>query len=278
MTENKGIQSRFNVSFVEFVRPGHGFPSPYSIEQAFQVFRWMVSTGSEYRADTRYGDQGVFEVLSMKPSCRGFTGVYPITSLTDLRERFHYAILSKSENPVVEKWRRDYDVLPDGKATIPFSVHRDWDVQAPFKNQSELKNALTELLEPPSGQKIQMAIALNSVYGKETVTYHDVQIKASKRGFAFILRYGDEQRQAFGSRWDEYIATTRGNETFIETAVRAYKNYRGLVFGEIPATGLDLEDMWGGFDNAKKKFVCTQISDMTEKREAAFEDTALAFR
>lgn len=278
MTETKDIQSRFKVSLIEFLRPGHSWPYPYTIEQAFQVLRWMTATGAEYRADTRWGDQGVFEVLSMKPSCRGFSGVYPITSLADLQQRFHYAILSKSENPIVEKWRRDHDILPDGKATILYPVHRDWGVREPFKNQAEFKKALAELLEPPKDQKLQMAVALNSVHGKETATYHDVQIKIRPSGFAFMLRYGDVGRNEFGSRWDEVIASTRGNETFIETAVRAYTNYHGLVFGAIPRGGLDLDDMWGSYDTATKKFVNAQLAKMTEDKEATLEDAAPTFR
>jgi hypothetical protein len=277
MTETKDIQNRFKVSFIDFVRPG-SWPYPYSLEQAFQVLRWMTTTGSEYRAGTRWGDQGVFEVLSMKPSCRGFSGVDPITSLADLRQRFHYAILSKSENPIVDKWRRDHDILPDGKANIPYPVHRDWGVRAPFKNQDELSKALTELLEPPKGQKLQMAIALNSVHGKETAVYHDVQIKVGRHGFAFSLRFGDQARHEFGSRWDRIIASTRGNETFVETAVRAYKNYHGLVFGTLPQGGLDLQDMWGEYDTPTKRFVNTQLAQITEGNEATLEDAAPAYR
>jgi hypothetical protein len=276
--EIKDIQTRFKVSFVEFVRPSHTWPYPYSVEQAFQTLRWMTATGADYRGDTRWGDQGVYEVLSMKPSCRGFTGVSPITSLADLRQRFHYALLSRSEIPVVDKWRRDYDILPDGKATIHLPVHRDLGVSGPFKNQSELQKAITEMLEPPAAQKIQMTVALNSVHGKETAIYHDVQIKVSRNGFGFILRYGDEQRHAFGSRWDEYLACTRGNETFIETAVRAYKNYRGLVFGEIPKSGLDLEDMWSGFDSAKRQYVSNQLEEMNNNPEATLECAAPGLR
>lgn len=277
MTEPKDIQSRFKVSFIELVRPG-SWPYPYTIEQAFQVLRWMATTGLDYRSETRWGDQGVFEVLSMKPSCRGFSGVYPITSLADLRQRFHYAILSRSENPIVDKWRGDYDILPDGKATIPYPIQREWGMEKPFKNQDELKKALTELMEPPKDQKVQMAVALNSVHGKETAIYHDVQIKVGRNGFAFILRYGDEARHAFGSRWDKVIASTRGSETFIETAVRAYTNYQGLVFGTLPRGGLDLQDMWGDYDTATKRFVNAQLAQMTEGSEATFKDAAPAFR
>jgi hypothetical protein len=277
MTETKDIQSRFKVSFIEFIRPD-SWPYPYSIEQAFQVLRWMTATGVNYRAETRWGDQGVFEVLSKSPSCRGFPGVSPITSLEDLQQRFHYAILSRSQQPIVEKWRRDHDILPDGKATIPYPIHKDWGVRPPFKNQVELKNALTELLEPPKNQKVQMAVALNSVHGKETATYHDVQIKIKSTGFVFILRYGDEARHAFGSRWDEVIASTRGNETFIETAVRAYTNYHGLVFGKIPISGLDLDDTWGGYETTTKKFVNAQLAQITEDNEATLENAAPTFR
>lgn len=275
MSETKDIQSRFKVSFIELVRPG-SFPYPYTLEQAFQVLRWMATTGAEYRADTRWGDQGVFEVLSKKPSCRGFSGVTPISSLEDLRERFHYAILSKSENAIVDKWRRDHDVLPDGKAIIPYPVHKDWGVREPFKSQADLKKALTELLEPPREQRHKMAVALNFVHGMESAIYHDVQIKVGRYGIAFILRYGDEGRHEFGSRWDEVIASTRENETFVETALRAYTNYKGLVFGAIPNVGLDLGDMFR-FDSRKEKFVNTQLAELTEKKEATLENAAPAF-
>jgi hypothetical protein len=237
----------------------------------------MATTGIEYRADTRWGDQGVFEVLSMKPSCRRFSSVYPITSLDDLRQRFHYAVLSKSENPIVDKWRRDHDILPDGKATIPHPVHKDWGVRKPFKCQDDLKKALTELLEPPREQRHKMAVALNFVHGMETAIYHDVQIGVGRNGFAFILRYGNEGRHEFGSQWDEVIASTRENETFIETAVRAYTNYHGLVFGTIPKAGLDLGDMFR-YDSPKEKFVKAQLATLVEGKEATLEDAAPAFR
>ena len=272
MSETKDIQSRFKVSFIEFIRPG-SFPYPYTLEQAFQTFRWMATTGANYRADTRWGDQGVNEVLSMKPSCRGFSGVYPITSLDDLRKRFHYALLSRSENAVVDKWRRDCDILPDGKATIPYAIHKDWGVRTPFKSQDDLKKALTELLEPPRELRHKMTVALNYVHGMETAIYHDVQIGVGRNGFAFILRYGDEGRHDFGSRWDEVIASTREKETFVETAVRAYTNYQGLVFGTIPKVGLDLGDMFR-YDTPKKRFVDDQLAKLDENKEATFENAA----
>lgn len=262
METQKHTQSRFNVSFIDFIRPDSFWPYPYSIEQAFQTFRWMVETGNEYRGQAgRYSAQnGVRELLSKKPSCLEFRAVSPITSLDDLRERFHYAILSNHGHPTVDQWRNDFDVLPTGKATIRSEIYRDAAPHPVFNGHRSVDRTLKSMFEPPINQK--MAVALNSIHRENAIQLHNVHVSVRPGGFSFELNYGDARRNEISSQWTVCLARSQKDETFIDTLARADINFNAFVHGIIPDTGLNLRDTFQ-WDVVGEEFVLEQIEALT---------------
>lgn len=86
----------FDVRFIDLVRPDGYWPQPYTLEQAFEIFRWMVAKGEGYSTQERWGSRGVVDLLSATSGI-GHSSVIPISSLEDLRKRFHYAVLGVAQ-------------------------------------------------------------------------------------------------------------------------------------------------------------------------------------
>ncbi|GJD87780.1 hypothetical protein BHAOGJBA_1285 [Methylobacterium hispanicum] len=97
----------FQAPLIELLRPFGYWPQPLSLEQAFELLRWMVATGAskpEYTSQLRWGRAGVTELLSSS-SGLSYDRVEPITSIEDLRRRFHMAILARPQSRGQELWR-----------------------------------------------------------------------------------------------------------------------------------------------------------------------------
>jgi hypothetical protein len=237
-------KSRFDLNLIELVRPPSYWPHPYSVEQAFQAFRWMIKTGDTYREPGRWGSSGVREVLSASSGV-GLSGVAPIKSLEDLRQRFHYALLADG-GKAVEQWRDDHGVRVGGRVTIPYAVHSDGHNSPAFTSPSNVKQELDRMLEPGPGQTMKMS--LNCVH-HDVRTLHSVEVRVFEGGFKFVLWYGDAPKSELHSHWDETIAASREGETFLQTFARARENFDLVVNGIRPSHPIDLEDMfWSGSD------------------------------
>jgi hypothetical protein len=119
------MKTKAKIAFVEFLRPDFYWPNPYTIEQAFEVFRWMVRTGTAYERSTRWGRNGPIETLSCSPSCTGFGYVAPIVSLDDLRRRFHFGLLSAhTTSSGVDEWRGAENTHVGAEKIIAFRHHK----------------------------------------------------------------------------------------------------------------------------------------------------------
>jgi hypothetical protein len=236
-------KTRFELNLIELVRPPSYWPYPYSIEQAFQTLRWMITTGDGFQDPGRWGSSGVREILSASSGV-GLSGVAPIRSLEDLRQRFHYAILANGGKSVVQ-WREEFDIRVGGRVTIPFAVHKDAHHSAVFQSQAHVGEELKRMLQPKPGQS--MKVSLNYVH-HDARTLHNVEIHVSKTGFKFVLWFGDAPKSEMHSHWDETLAASREGETFLQTFARARDNFDLLVKGVRPSHA-DLEDMfWRGPD------------------------------
>ena len=96
----------------------------YNNEMLFEIFRWMIRTGWEYRQD----GNGVFELLFGHPTClnsqmfhenHGFSGYNYINEMTLIWVR---AILSDDISSTVKKWREDNDINFKGVRYIDLQV------------------------------------------------------------------------------------------------------------------------------------------------------------
>jgi hypothetical protein len=257
MSVQGNTKSRFDLNLIELVRPeAYAFPSPYSIEEAFQAFRWMVKTGFEYRDDGQWGSVGVREILSATSGI-GLEQVKPIVSIEDLARRFQYALLGHGGG-AVQRWRDDFKIKIGERVTIPYQVHKNIYGNGAPVAPADVKKQLQRLLQPTPGQK--MAMSLNFVH-HGVRHLHDVKIAVSPNAFRFDIHYGTDKRSATGySSWSETLAKTRDGETFIETLSRARENFDLVVHGTKPAGKVDLEDMFA-FHDARRKHVEFQLDN-----------------
>ena len=182
-------------------------------EQLFQVLRWLVKTGGNYRAQVRYGRQGVMELLNCQPSLTGMATLNPIVSLFDLHRRFQFAVLGKG-HPIIEQWRQEYGINVYGTKIIPFpSYERTFGDQLP--SEKVIKQKVNDLL----GSNGNLNISLNSCHPRARFI-KQVKIGVGEAGFQMILQYGFARDTSY---WDYTLARTENNEPFLDTFLRAEK-------------------------------------------------------
>jgi hypothetical protein len=240
--EDPGRQSRFSVDLTEFLRPECFWPSPYTIEQAFETFRKMVATGKGYATPDRWGHTGVYGLLSAS-SAYDDSHVDPIRSLDDLRERFHYALLGRNRSPAIAQWRKDHRMMPGQRIQVRVPIHKPFEGARylGYGSESDIKTTLTAMFTQVRGKRLHAS--LNSVHlgvrGAQRVT-----IAVSPSGFRFVLDFGTfDERGNDGSRWGETLARTRPGETFLETMTRVRDVLHVLLTGEVhPCDAADFMD------------------------------------
>lgn len=207
-------QSKFRVRWVDLLRPDCYWPQPYSTEQALYAYQWLVSTGKQFCA---WGKCGAYELLSKKPTCLGFENPEPIESLGDLRERFHFVLLSAWAGELAIKWRTHNRLTLDGERWI-CRLH-----SKPFggdHSEHEWKNLYRSLL----GVSGTIDVQLNR-YHPDAKNVISVRLHVSPRGFSFVLIYGYD-----GSEWDYELARSDDKTTLNETLTKAWSELRRLGF------------------------------------------------
>jgi hypothetical protein len=206
------IRTKAKIRFIDFLRPDF-FPYPYTLEQAFHVFQWMVATGEKY---TKYSHSGVLDLLSMNPSCIGINPVRPIVSIDDLRRRFHYALLASHEVPLVAAWKQANGISIQAEKWILFPHYTPFE-GSPYGSEATIKTALEKHLGDSRG--ISLNVSLNSCH-LTARWVGGVSIAVSQRGFKFVLDYGFEN----DTGWNHTLATSEPNEPFTTTMHRAIAN------------------------------------------------------
>lgn len=240
----KGILLRksFKVPLIELLRPDGYWPHPLSIEQAFETLRWMVTTGSskpEFTTQLQWGRAGIHDLLT-GGSGLSHGHVEPISSIEDLRRRFHFAILSRAASRGQELWRSEFGIRPEGTVTVPYPTYKPFAAlpHLGWQSEAEIHAEIKRLTAESAG--MPMTVNLNGVYD-DCQTLHGVRIRVAPEGFAFDIRYGNTHPTEHGSSWDDTIARTREGESFLQTFARARTVFDCLVHGH--ANDPDLGDM-----------------------------------
>ena len=222
------MKTRAKIAFIELVRPDTWWPQPYTIEQTFEVFRWMASTGREYERPTRWGRNGPLETLSCAPSCTGHDHVTPIRSLPDLRQRFHFGVLSNhTTSSGVDEWREAEKIYIGSERILTFRHHKPFTGGGPWSCEAEVQKALEKLFL--DGRTLRTGGSLNSVH-KTAQTCKKIEIAVYETGFRFFLTYGWPDEES-SSCWTHNLARTEGNEPFLCTMARAETALRELTDG-----------------------------------------------
>jgi hypothetical protein len=226
------LRQRARYDFINLIRPDH---EVYTVEQRFQIYRWMVATAKAIkptREETgRWGVMGPIALLSKQPSCiDDYYGPGPICSLDDLKKRFQYALFAWA-GPSAARWRAENGISVNTRKILSFPHYLPY-AGAPLNGkptcEADIEKALEKLLD--SGGNL--TTHLNSCHAG-AIEIQSVVVKVRPEGFDFILRYGVD-----GSSWDYTLAATprmwegegetfrrnpygRGSEPFLHTMGRA---------------------------------------------------------
>jgi hypothetical protein len=208
------MKTKATYDLLNFIRPEGYYP--YSLEQCFGVFAWMVRTAKEFY---HYCVCGPLDLLSTKPSCTGLGQVDPIVSLPDLQKRFHYAILCGYGSASAVRWRAKYKIRPTGRVTVAFRHYKPMAgsmLQGAPRCEAQIVGAVQALL----GATGSLAVQLNSCW-RQAKEICGVRVHVGNGcDFRFVLDYGFD-----GSVWHHTLAASGKRDTFISTLDRAITEF-----------------------------------------------------
>jgi hypothetical protein len=202
------LSSKATIDFLELVRPDSYWPQPYSLEQAFQIYRWLIRTGKPF---TEYSHYGVYDLLAGS-GARGTTDLYynPIASIPALRQVFRYAILGRPNCGLSISWR-DKEKIAIGQRRILYFPHYVPFVGTPLLGMDLSEAQISTVLSAYFAAQGNLIVQLNPAYAA-AIEIIRLLITVETSGdfpFRFILDYGFD-----GSSWRHELAS---GERFIDT-------------------------------------------------------------
>lgn len=212
-----------NLALIEFLRPDGYWPSPYSLEQAFQALRWLIASAAGEQYVTRHQWHRSCAVGLMGGAGAMNGASRPIKTLADLQSRFQMALLAgTTHRPEVARWREDKGIHVGAVIKMVFRHYKPFSPpdHLPWRCEAAVHDAVTQLLEKSSGKIL--TTQLNSVHAGAKVT-HGVDVTVGANGFCFTLRYGfvDPAVDIHDSEWAHPLAVTDADEPFLDTLARA---------------------------------------------------------
>lgn len=202
------------ISMIEFLRPEGYWPYPYSVEQGFEVLRAMVASAVDVSHSTRWGPERPIDLMSSMGGGLNRAQLSPITSLEDLRQRFHYTLLSRA-NPEMRQWREETRFKMDGTVEVAIPHYKPF-AGTPYEGlrcEADVKKALDAMFGLPAGTKL---VASPNPYHPKAIEVVRVEVVICPKAFYFNLQYGYD-----GSSWDYTLAKTQDGESFLDTFQRA---------------------------------------------------------
>lgn len=212
------LRYKAQYNFIEFIRPDGYWPYPYTIEQAFGVFAWMVQTGKGYGDKVPYITKTVDGLLSCSPEC-GYTDVTSIASLNDLRQRFHYALLGdRLIGPRVAQWRKTFHITPSGSNTIAFPHYIQKKLPMP---ETDIKKMFDALFSAKGTLNVQ----LNEYHAEAKEVYY-CKARPYNGLWRWTMLYGYDS-----SGWTHELAQQQKGESFLDCTIRAYEALSAIMPG-----------------------------------------------
>jgi hypothetical protein len=174
---------RIKISFQKLVN----FVS-YDDEILFEVFGWMIQTGWNYQAKSKWGSSGVFEclyglnTLGSQDYHQTYGFHNPKEWITDLKRAFLRALIPKDVDPVIAKWRDSEQIWLENFRYLNLKVRKQ-------KHNGRMVNEMLHELFSDETRKKKLTTQLNSFYA-DAVDIHYVLITRSKTQWHAVLNYG----------------------------------------------------------------------------------------
>lgn len=199
--------SKAKIHFAELVRPDSYWPQPYTIEQAFQVYRWLIKTGKPF---AKYGEYGAYDLMIGR-GVMGSSDLHyePIRSLPMLRERFHRAILGRSNGLNANDWRRRERIAFGQNRVITFPHYAPFlgtPLLGTIRSEASLRKILDSYFTASGNLRVQLNECHSAAIEIKSLV---VNVETYDFQFRFDLHYGYD-----GSSWTHNLAT---GEQFIDT-------------------------------------------------------------
>jgi hypothetical protein len=187
----------------------------------------MVKTGKPF---SEYRKYGVYDLLTGR-GVMGSTDLFyePITSLENLRQRFHRAILARPNGSASMKWRKR-NKIEFGSYRILCFPHYAPFVGSPLLDRILSEHEIQKLLEIYFSVEGNLIVQLNSCHSAAIeIIQTVVRVSTYDFTFTFDLHYGYD-----GSGWWHNLAT---GENFIDTLGNAIVEFE-RVSGQSLIEGL----------------------------------------
>lgn len=219
------------IKLIELLRPDPGWPSPYSLEMAFQALRCLIAsaTGQEFIEQHEWHTSCAVGLMggagARNGACRA------VTSWADLKDRFVQALLARTDfRPEVARWREAKGIHVGAVLDMKFRHYKPFYPPAhlPWVSEAQIRTALDTLLQESTGKTL--AVQLNQVHAEARIV-HSVGIVVGVQSFRFVLKYGfhDPRVEPMDSSWCVTLAETVRDEPFLDTLAYAVGKYAQLT-------------------------------------------------
>jgi hypothetical protein len=212
---SRKIKTTFEVDTTKIVAPDIA-ASHLEVDQQFELLRWMWQTGKDYEAPAPYRPWSVQRLL--RGDTTDWTRTNPfITSRADLQTLISRGILGRGHE-IYDMWREDHGLSYGEKTSVKARHYgKSSSSITTYHAGLHVDQALWTAMRDIRGE--HLAVSPNHVHPK-AVVIRDFGVSVSEKGFTFVISYGFEESE-YSSSWAHTLATTRGDETFYETAERA---------------------------------------------------------
>lgn len=215
LDQNRKLKRNFEVDCAKLVAPDIG-RNQLEVDQQFELLHWMWKIAENYEAPAPYRPWSVRRLL-LGGSSDWANPVPFITSQSQLFQMLANGILGRGHD-IYDMWRHDQGLAYGSITKIP-AAHFGKGARSVTTLHAELPidRAIWTAMKDLPGQSL--IISPNHMHPKATAI-RSFGISVHDKGFSFEITYGYDNDE-FGSSWRHVLASTRGDETFYETAERA---------------------------------------------------------
>lgn len=209
------LRRSFEIEWIDLLSPDCWWPHPYGLECALLAWSYLVRTASNEKY-AKYGCSGAVDLLCKKPTCVNHIQTDPIVSIDDLRERFHWALLSQYDNPQTVAWKTDNRIGVTQTCEIPGRHFRPMAPGGGFACEADVRQAFVNLL---GVRHDKLNVQLNSCH-RSARWIHRVYLNVRPSGNQ-VWQFDYGFRNDFGSHWCGVLAMQTRGEPPIDLMRRA---------------------------------------------------------
>jgi hypothetical protein len=205
---------RFDVDFEKVIAPdaqGCGL----DVDQAFELFRWMVAASANYERKENWYTHHAH--MSMNEQGGTNPDIGAVVSRKDLAKRIVRGVLSQGHD-LYREWRADHGVTPTARMSIEAPTYGRRANEARSHPSGMWKDRDPySMMEQAKG--LTLSVQLNPYHDGARVIQH-LGVVVTPDAFVVDLMYGYDNEPC-ASYWHHELARSRGREPFVDVFDRA---------------------------------------------------------